>query len=303
MSKAPFGLLELGSNSLKVYRVEAQGRGKYTIETRKIPWRVAHDYFSHGDILEDSIHEVLLAIRRAKPINPDIPLDSMLCVATGVFREFPAIAKLGPPMRTELGVRLRVITGEDEAKLMARSFHATAPGPVLLCDLGGATTEWAWVESGRLRDCGSLRLGAIRNHYVALSSEAPYERASADYCDRQLVALPTTAPCALVVTGGTVKALSEHLGQIRITLNTLREAMRSAERHGPPDSVRPQRREVFLSGLITLERLAVHCQADRLEYGRTSVRDGMAARLTQLLRKHRPDDLHSTLLLYTTDGG
>ncbi len=63
--------------------------------------------------------------------------------------------------------------------------------------------------------------------------------------------------------------------------------------------VAPERREVLATGLIILERLAVFCRADAVEYAKTSVRDGMAARLMQLSASYDRDDIRATLLVHT----
>jgi exopolyphosphatase/pppGpp-phosphohydrolase len=63
--------------------------------------------------------------------------------------------------------------------------------------------------------------------------------------------------------------------------------------------LRPERQAVFLPGLVILERILVRTGAAAIEHAMTSVRDGMAERLIQLLGTHRRQDLHSTLLLHT----
>ena len=57
------------------------------------------------------------------------------------------------------------------------------------------------------------------------------------------------------------------------------------------------RRPVFLSGLAVLGRIMEKSGATGLKHVKASVKDGMAARLVKLLHVHKPDDLHSTLLL------
>ncbi len=303
MSRRQYGLFELGSNSLKFYRVSKELDGTHSIETTKVPWRVAHEFFTEPALRVEMVNEVLSAIRTASSHSEGLPLEKCLCLATGVFRELPEMRDLAERVQSETGVRVRVIGGRDEAKLMARTFTAPASETVLLGDLGGATTEWARIDAGRLRDCGSVRLGAIRNHCrFARYRRSPEEfaRRNREYCDAALAELPISPPTRVLATGGTAKALARISGSDSIAVSQLRDWIDRVARHGAPEELDPSRREVLLPGLFILERLAERCGASAVEYARTSVREGMANRLVNLLDKRRPDDLHATLLLHTS---
>lgn len=87
MSDKPFGLLELGTNSLKHWRVEfVPGEGQ-RITTRKIRWRIAHDHFTHGEFPERAVTEILDTLWSVASQSHNMPVSGMLCVATGVFGE------------------------------------------------------------------------------------------------------------------------------------------------------------------------------------------------------------------------
>ncbi|MEM7233109.1 MAG: hypothetical protein AAF517_13085 [Planctomycetota bacterium] len=308
MSQSPFGLLELGSNSLKFYRVRMKPGLGYDVSTFKFPWSVSHEVFS-GDPVADSeipesvIGEVVSKVLGVRDIDPELPLETVLTVATGVFREFSDLSPLEDRLRAESKVRLRVISGEDEATLMARDFFARDSEPKLLCDLGGATTEWASIIKRKPVACGSVRLGAIRNKYaVPVSPEDPkaFVARSRSYCDGHLRELPVAegeVGVELLVIGGTAKALAKTIGSDEIPAEALTELIDRVVVDGPPEDLKPQRKPVFLPGLVVLERLAEHCGAPKLFYAKTSVRHGMAARLVKLLQSHDRDDLHTTLLL------
>ena len=303
MRTKPFGLLELGSNSLKFYRVERAQAETYRIATHKLPWRIAHVFFTGQTLNNESVEEILSALREVKTMAADLQLSGMLSLATGVFREISDIGSLADRIKKELGLRLRVISGKDEAKLMARGFKAKSSGSVVLGDLGGATTEWAWIEGGRPKNWGSLRLGAIRNLCLLRKFEGQpeaYLERGRELCDLELRALPVETKSVFLVTGGTAKALADTGGSDDISCEGLEAIIRDVLKGGPPESLKPSRREVYLPGLIILARMMARCQASSLKYSRTSVREGMASRLVDLLdKKNGRQDLHSTLLLHT----
>jgi exopolyphosphatase/guanosine-5'-triphosphate,3'-diphosphate pyrophosphatase len=263
----PFGLLELGSNSLKFYLVgKAPGSGEPpSVKTVKFPWRIAHDFFLDGRIGERSMAEVVDWIRRVEEFAEGIPLESMLAVATGVFRELEEIGALANRILDETGVRVRVISGADEAKLMARDFHASSGGgSAFLFDLGGATMEWAWFDRGAHRNWGSLPLGAIRNEYLFrrhAGDRVHYVQASSAHIDAELRRLPFDSIERVVGTGGTAKAASRCCGSERVSIEAVRELMERVLRDGAPEDLKPARRAVFLPGLAILWRILVRCRA------------------------------------------
>ncbi len=301
MAEKPFGLLELGSNSLKLYLVELAGNKKFSVKTQKFPWRVGYHFFARGHLGEESIQELIATIRGVEAVSGGVPLRSMLAVATGVFRELPDIAGLAVRVQNEAGVRVRVISGEDEARLMAKGFPVDRRGSHLLCDVGGATTEWAWLVDGADRGWGSLPLGAIRNAYKLrqLKRDARiYLRESQHFCDAAISTLPLDCPTQVMGTGGTAKAAADISEKNLLPISELREMIDRTIAEGPPARLRPERQAVFLPGLVILERLCTRAGSEALEHAQTSVRDGMAQRLVQVLTSHRREDLHSTLLLH-----
>ncbi len=302
-----FGLLELGSNSLKLYLVDmaAEGPDGPAIETVKFPWRIAHEFFAHGRLPESGVDEIVERLGQARDRAPGIRFEEVLAVATGVFRELPGLDRIRTRVKAETGVRIRVISGRDEATLMGRGFRELpVTAPAMLCDLGGATMEWVWLGGAGESVCGSAPLGAIRNHYrfpEVGADPAAFVQRSAEHCDQILTELPSAPSAQLVATGGTARALAQVIGADRIPIATIAELAAEVASSGPPAGLEESRREVFLPGLIILWRTALHCGASELAYGTSAVRHGMVVRLLQLLEKHQPDQLHATQLLRTTD--
>lgn len=315
----PFGLIEMGSNSLKFYLVPEARRDRDgslidapDVVTRKFPWNVAHEYFERGEVSERTLGDVVETVRRIETVAGGVPLSSMLAVATGIFREIDGVEELAARVLRETGVRMRIISGSDEAGLMARCFAVGDPGrSAFIFDLGGATLEWALLIGGSHRDRGSLPLGAIRGEYALREHRgdlAAYLQHGASWCDRVLATLPRWSRAAgeppeilLAGTGGTVKAAARSLERGTIDIAALRQLIERVGRDGAPRFLKPARRAVLLPGLVILWRMLVHWDAARIIHGRSSVRDGMAARLVRLLDSYRREDLHSTLLLHTTD--
>lgn len=300
-----FGLVEMGSNSLKLYVVPKGAAGQAgEIETTKFPWRVAHDLFGQGALAPGTADQIVDCVRQAALHAMSRDVLGLLAIATGVFRELPDMEALAARITAETGVVPRVIGGQDEAALMARGFRELhiAP-PAVMSDLGGASLEWAWMPGAGPTRAGSLPLGAIRNRarFAALEAEpARYLAESAAYCDELLASLPVTGTARLVATGGTAEALALVAGSEHVAAAELAAVIERVQREGAPEALKPGRREVFLPGLVVLSRLVARCGADGLSYGTSAVRLGMVRRLIQLLEKFPPSELRATQLLRVT---
>ena len=299
-----FGLLEMGSNSLKLYVVPRLSGGDAAIETFKFPWRVAHDLFAGGTLAAETADQVVESVRGACRSIESRPVVGMLAIATGVFRELPEMETIAARIHDATGILPRVIGGQDEASLMSRGFRelAIAP-PAVMCDLGGASLEWAWLPERGAAQSGSLALGAIRNEYRFAhlkSSPQQYLDASAAYCDELLATLPMTGAANVVATGGTAEALAVVVGSERVSAAQLADVIACVQREGAPSTLSPARQAVFLPGIVVLSRVVVRCGADGLRYGTSAVRLGMVRRLIQLLEKFPPSEVRATQLLRMT---
>jgi len=301
------GLLEMGSNSLKLYLVSTSSGATPSIQTTKFPWRIAHVFFEKGRLDDEATEEIITRLREARAYASDLRFEDVLTIATGMFREIDNLEEIASRVASEIGARVRVISGADEAGLMGRGFRDQAiSAPALLCDLGGATMEWVWLGPTGESKCGSEPLGAIRNQYAFAEWQGQpdeFVERSARHCDEVLARLPASPVVQVVATGGTAKALARVADKETIPLDEIEAIVRRAAQHGPPEGLAPHRAPVFLAGAIVLWRVLARSGAGELTYGTSAVRHGMVVRLLRLLERHAPGDLHATQLLQTTGEG
>lgn len=294
----------MGSNSLKLYLVPRGAGGVEAVETAKLPWRVAHDLYERGSLSAEATFEVVRLVGEAGRRLEERGVSGMMAIATGVFRELPGLDELSERIVAETGVRPRVISGHDEAALMARGFRELGiSAPAVMCDLGGASLEWAWMPERGAVQSGSLPLGAIRDTYrfahLEHSSEEWLARIVA-HCDEALAVLPVSGTPRIVATGGTAEALASVVGRERVSAAELAEVIERVRTQGAPPELKPGRRTVFLPGLVILSRVVSRFGADGLTYGTSAVRLGMVRRLIQLLERFPAGQLHATQLLGAT---
>jgi len=279
----PRGLLELGTNSLKLYMVGRPFDGVRAIEIMKFPWRVGHSFFTAGS-QDDMLDETAETLRAVEKVSGDVRVADMRAIATGVFREIARFDEFARLIRRRTGVRVELLSGAAEAQLMSEGLRAHhVQGQTALFDIGGASTEWVWRHDENDVDVGSLRLGAIRNTYRydhLRTSHADYLAASSDDCDALLYGeLQFAGRANVVITGGTAHAVSSLLGSYLVSLNEVRELVAHTLKHGPPDQLKATRRPVFLAGLVILWRVLLRCRANAFRYADGALRQGLVMRM------------------------
>src|SRR5687768_5453190 len=109
-----FALIEMGSNSLKLYLVPPAADAGAQIETVKLAWRVGHDLYDRGALRPETAEQVIGNVAQAARQAGERGVAGLLAIATGVFRELPELDELAQRIENDTGVRPRVISGQDE---------------------------------------------------------------------------------------------------------------------------------------------------------------------------------------------
>jgi exopolyphosphatase/guanosine-5'-triphosphate,3'-diphosphate pyrophosphatase len=297
----PHASLDIGSNSILLLVVDDHGRVLHDGATVVGLGRGLGDRgLLRGDRVEHAL-EVLtgyVAIARGLGVAPR----DIRAVATSALRR----ALNGPTflarVREQLGVTVQVISGEQEAELTARGALTglrLAPGPTLVVDAGGGSTELIVVKAdpqlpGQLTILSrrSAEIGHVRLHerFFAAGPARPQAVARArSFIADTLRAQPLDPmPRAVVAVAGTPTALAAaELGQgsfdgnavhgLQLELFTLR---RWIDRllHIDLDQctallpATPERAETMLAGVLILEQVLVLTQRTNLLVSSRGVR-------------------------------
>ena len=198
----------------------------------------------------------------------------LLAIATGALRDSDDCDAVKRRLGDCLGLPVRVLSGREEASLLAKGYlEKHTELPVLLGDIGGGTLELVYVSAEKtiLRD--SLPLGAARMHQLGTSVGGTWRPEVVSgwvqqSFDEAILLSSETVNC----TGGTVKAVSKILGKPEFTAEELDNVTRDVQKNGPPTDILDEARQrVFLPGLMVLNGLMRHCQAKTMNYCKLSV--------------------------------
>jgi exopolyphosphatase/pppGpp-phosphohydrolase len=256
-----FLVLEFGSKSLKVHRRTSKG----DFEKVTVRWDLGHEVYREGRISGASRSRVAEVVRRleVKGFRPA----AMLAIATGAVRDAEDREEFGAFVRDTVGINLRILSGREEASLLAQGFlEVSRERPALVLDIGGGSLETVYLDDDRtvLRD--SLPLGAIRLHYLGAAAGGFDARLVEDHIDGILHEASVIQIPTLTGTGGPVKAVSKVLGTADMPLEALEALEEKVRREGPPDGLTEERKPIFLPGLMVLRQLMRHARAQVLRY-------------------------------------
>ena len=261
-------VLECGSNSLKAhFRAVTNG----IFQKTSFPWRLGHEVYSTGRLSEDTLRAAMDAVQSL--LERGFERRYLLAIATGALRDAENPSDLLAELRDRIGLEVRVISGREEASLLAHGYlKVHRELPALLADIGGGSLEIVnlTAEKTVLRD--SLPLGAIRIHYLGHTEGKPWNRAFVeDWVSNCFQEASVVRAEAVHGTGGTVKAISKVLGKRSFTEADLSAFIEKIDREGPPAELKAARREVILPGIIVMRGLLAHAKASVLHYTNVSI--------------------------------
>ncbi|MGG7568607.1 exopolyphosphatase [Rhodovulum sp. DZ06] len=214
------GVVDVGSNSVRMVVFEARRRAPDYFFNEKVLCGLGASLQETGRLSPDGRRRALAAIRRFAALAPRMGLDVLDGVATAALRD----AEDGPAFRDlvehETGLRLRVASGEDEARLAAQGVLLGFPGARgLVADLGGASLELSQIGEGRLLGPGrTFPLGPLRLQQL---SDADVDAAIAEAFGsaRDLVGPPGGR---LYLVGGAWRAMTKiHMTRVDYPLDVL----------------------------------------------------------------------------------
>ncbi|OMI38418.1 Ppx/GppA phosphatase family protein [Streptomyces sparsogenes] len=160
------GVLDVGSNTVHLLVVDAHpGARPLPAHSHKAELRLAELLDDGGAIGSGGIDRLVAVVKDALQAAEDKGVEDVLPFATSAVREAANADEVLARVEEETEVRLRVLTGEDEARLTflaARRWFGWSAGKLLVLDIGGGSLEIAYGLDEEPDAAVSLPLGAGR---------------------------------------------------------------------------------------------------------------------------------------------
>jgi exopolyphosphatase / guanosine-5'-triphosphate,3'-diphosphate pyrophosphatase len=293
-------VLDVGSNSLRLLCCTGIGPGGPEGERRTVVVGLRRGAGSDGSLAEDALGRLgrhLAGMGRS--LRRFAPARS-IAVCTSAVREAPNRERVRDLVTTHTGARVRVLSGDEEAKLAfaGAALAVEGPEPVLMIDVGGGSTELVVGAGGRPRGALSLALGAVRHterhisHDPPLAAEVDAVRREARGDAARALAAIGRAPRALAVAGTATTLAAVDLGRYdpsvvhghRITARRIEELIALlagcplAERRRLP-GLDPARAGVIVAGAAILSGVIGAAGLNEVTVSERDILDGAAMAL------------------------
>ena len=311
-------VIDLGTNSVR-FDVHQIGPGNRIrqLHREKLMVRLGQGVFLEGKLDRDAIRRTVHAFQSFQRTALDLRAQKIVAFGTSALREATDSDKLLNQIRAKTGIEVRVISGQEEARLIAQGIllNEKAPkGAFGLLDIGGGSAEISICRGRTVHHSESFALGTARLQQLFLKSSPPKTAATGeltpiDQLRRYIkgVLLPKVIseewPKVTTIMGssGTIRALSRMLKKNgssgkAIEIKDLSKLIKSmstmttTQLLGVP-GMEAKRVDMILAGAILLEECMEALGAKRVTTTEYSLRDGILEEELQMVREHQGSHL------------
>src|SRR4051812_37863773 len=141
------GVLDVGSNTVHLLVVDAhRGAHPDAVRSHKSELQLAELLQGDGALGESGTQALVEAVQSARDAADEEGVEDLVAFATSAVRDASDSADVLERVRTEAGVDLHVLPGEDEARLTflaVRRWFGWSAGRLLCLDIGGGSLAGA----------------------------------------------------------------------------------------------------------------------------------------------------------------
>ncbi len=305
MSRRPIGVIDIGSNAIRAMIVEPLPDGTYRIlDDERAPIRLAAGMTKQGTLSKASMVRALEALRKIADIFRARGVVRRSVVATSAIRNARNRQDFVDQVRTFSGLRVRVISGQEEARLAfesaARNFNLTAQRCAVV-DVGGGSTEVVLSVKNIIKDIHTLPIGSVvfterflttdpvkKEEFRKLSKSIRKELKSSDID----LSVP---PEIMIASGGTANALAQlamarsgmsgrpaqGFEMTQADIRHLLEALlrRTTEERKKMSGLSPERADIIVAGAAILFEFMVFLKVNTLRVNSGGIRRALLQRM------------------------
>jgi exopolyphosphatase/guanosine-5'-triphosphate,3'-diphosphate pyrophosphatase len=303
--------IDVGSNSIHMIVAEANPDGHFiVIDREKEMVRLGEKSLTTGHLQKSAIDRGVRTLKTFKSIAVRHGVTRISAVATSAVREAGNGGEFIQRILDEVGLRVRVISGREEARLIHLGVAQVEDldGPAtLVMDVGGGSVELVLAEKNRAPEFHSLKIGVARITETFITEDPPRPKEIArmeKYLRAELEpALATAARRRVkrvIGTSGTILSLismaAHRLGvhpgsQVHglavpaEAVVRLRRALVRADREGrlAMRGMDPKRVDMIASGAVLADVVLRRVKATRIQACTWALREGL---LQDFIAKH-----------------
>jgi exopolyphosphatase/guanosine-5'-triphosphate,3'-diphosphate pyrophosphatase len=293
--------IDVGTNTIRLVVAEVEPDGNYRVlDEERAMTRLGRGLYATGRLSRASVERSLETLCKMCAIAQGFEVQELRAVATSALREAANGAAFRQAAQRRCGLRIEVISSEEEAEFAVRSvmrhFHLESPS-LAIVDIGGGSMEVVLVAEGVVNQVHSLPLGAVRLTEEFGKSDPLKDKhwgklkKAVDRRIKDEIGRPPFYPDVMVGSGGTFTNIGEMIqceregrfGPIRgyevaradldRLVARLRETPLGARRR--LCGLNPKRADIMPAGATAVARLARKLGSQRIVVNDCGIRDGL----------------------------
>jgi exopolyphosphatase / guanosine-5'-triphosphate,3'-diphosphate pyrophosphatase len=279
-------VVDVGSNTIHLLVGEVGSGEVLPVTGEKVSARLGAGVEKTGRIAEDRLELAADAIGLFSRISTLNGVPEPVILATSAVRDAENGSEFSERVREITGLKMRLISGEEEAELGFRGAVSAVgtswDGPALVVDLGGGSAQLIVGEasSGPLMQV-SLPLGSNRTTERFVENDPPKKkqlRALDEHVKKMMPGWGLSQRVSVVAVGGSARAMLK-ITRDHLTVERMRELAREVSE--PPSAelarehgLAPERARVMPAAITTLAAILEHFGRDELSVARGGLREG-----------------------------
>jgi exopolyphosphatase/guanosine-5'-triphosphate,3'-diphosphate pyrophosphatase len=295
--------IDIGTNSIKLLVANLEDDGTLEVLLReKTMVRLGSETFRSGRLSPEAIEAGASTVEHFVKLAGGSGAEVARAVATCAGREASNSDEFVEAVRKRTGVRVEVISGEEEARLINLALRSEFPArqdPLFLIDIGGGSTEFVISDGSRVLLAESLALGVVRLADQFARNDPPSDKdvramkkAIRGAAKRAVDAVRKKGFKTCVGSSGTIQSLSlvheaavlgrepSPTGHRTLTRDGLKKVNRLMRRTTEKEKLRvagldPRRRDIAVPGGVLLSWILKHTGAEAIVVGERGLREGL----------------------------
>jgi exopolyphosphatase/guanosine-5'-triphosphate,3'-diphosphate pyrophosphatase len=305
--------IDIGTNSVHMIVVRVRPDFSFEIVDReKEMVRLGAGGLDGKKLTPEAMNAALQALSKFARLAQSHQVDEVLAVATSATREAENGGAFLRAIERKTGIRARLITGTEEARLihLAAVYGVDTPKPAVVIDIGGGSVEITLGSGREVEFARSFKIGVIRlterfvdSDPISGRDERKMSKFIGEHVNRYIEHIVEKGYDRVIGTSGTILSLGAvataidrgsvpgEVRNLRVPAKSLRRLRKTAvemdleERMHLP-GLDPRRADLMVAGSVLLDTLLKKLEADEITLCDLALREGV---LLDYIHRHRRD--------------
>jgi exopolyphosphatase/guanosine-5'-triphosphate,3'-diphosphate pyrophosphatase len=305
--------IDIGTNSVHMIIVRVRPDFSFEIVDReKEMVRLGAGGLDGKKLTPDAMTAALQALSKFARLAKSHEVDEILAVATSATREAENGGAFLKQIERRTGIRARIITGTEEARLihLAAVYGVDTPKPSVVIDIGGGSVEITRGTGNQVDAARSFKLGVIRlterfvdSDPISSRDERKMTKFIREEVDRYVDNIVELGFDRVIGTSGTILSLGmvataidreaepQEVRNLRVPAKSLRRLRKTVVEMDLEERMRlpgldPRRADLMVAGAILLDTLLKRLGAEEITLCDLALREGVLLDYIHGHRKH-----------------